>query len=364
VKKYSLIFLLSVLLLQTGCSGVSSSQSSKEVLKVDVSKTDKVKKYTYLRFPYNTVQEPVLLGDDLYMAANVNDSPSITNQILKYNLKTKKTTKIFESQFEVSSIHTVIGNQDWLVWVDSDDFGVRNRMWAKNLKTGETQVLSESKDDLVTFDSPALYQDYVAWTYVDEKKETTVRLVNLKTQENKVVHCLQTYSLANAFLHMNQGKLVWSDEINKVPHYMVYDLSTKQVQSYKAPGYFPGYVQLVGDQIFSVNSNDHFFHAGKVWTGIFDIKTGQATRLINRFANNLTGFDNYIAYVDDGIKDSRHKLAVFKVKNGTLKKIIVDTHPLFNPDFFRFSSNHVLIVASDVPEGNRTIATDILFVQL
>jgi hypothetical protein len=359
VKRYGLIFLLSLLLLQTGCTGIASSQ---EVLS-KTSGEERVKKYTYFRLPYDSIGEPVLIGDDLYMAINEN-SPSLTNTIIKYDLKTKKTTKIFKSQFEDASIHTIVGNKDWLVWVDSDASGIKNKMWAKNLKTEKTQVLSESKDDLLTLDSPVLYQDYVAWTYVDEKREPAVYLVNLKMNEKKIVHHLHDYGLRNAFVQMNNGKLVWSDEIDKVPYYMIYDVNTKQTQSYKTSGYYPGYAELVGDQIFSINGPDHLRDASVVWTGMFDMKTGKSTKLENHFVSGLTGFGNYIAYVSDDIKDSKDRLKVFKVETGTLKRVAVDTQPLYNPDFFHITPDDILLIYCSVPEGNKDIATDILIVQL
>jgi hypothetical protein len=359
VKKYSLIFLLSLLLLQTGCTGIASSQE----LLSKTSREEKAKKYTYLRLPYDSIGEPVLIGDDLYMAINEN-SPSLTNTIIKYDLKTKKTTKVFKSQFEDASIHTIVGNKDWLVWVDSDSAGIQNKMWAKNLKTGETQVLSESTDELVTLDSPALYQDYVAWTYVDEKRKSAVHLVNLKTNDKWIVDHLHTYGLQNAFVQMNDGKLVWSDEVDKVPFYMVYNLSTKQTQSYKAPGYYPGYVQLVGDQIFSINATDHFVDSSIAWTGVFDTKTAKSTKLTSSFVNQLTGFSHYIAYVDDNIKELRQKLQVFKVEKESLKKVVVDTYPLRNPDFFSVSPDDILLVYRSISKDNKNIATELLIVQL
>jgi hypothetical protein len=359
VKRYGLIFLLSLLLLQTGCTGSASSQ---EVL-LKTAGEEKAKKYTYFRIPYDSIGEPVLIDDDLYMAINEN-SPSLTNTIIKYDLKTKKTTKIFKSQFEDASIHTIVGNKDWLVWVDSDSSGIQNKMWAKNLKTGETQVLSESNDDLLTLDSPVLYQDYAAWTYVDEKEKSSVHLVNLKTNEKKIVHYLHTYGLHNVFVQINNGKLVWSDEIDKVPHYMMYDLNTKQIKSYKTPGYFPGYVELVGDQIFSINGPDHLRDASIVWTGMFDMKTGKSTKLENHFVSGLTGFGNYVAYVSDDIKDAKDRLKVFKVEKDQLRKVTIDTHPLYNPDFFRITPDDILLVYCSVPKGNKNIATDILIVQL
>jgi hypothetical protein len=324
---------------------------------------EKEKKYTHLRLPYDLIREPVLIGDDLYMAINEN-SPSITNTIIKYNLKTKKTTKIFTSQFEDASINTIVGNQDWLVWVDSNAYGTKNKMWAKNLNTGTTQVLSESEDELITLDCPYLYQDYVAWTHVDEKKKSAVHLINLKTNEEKVVHHLHDYSLINAFVQMNNGKLVWSDEMGQVPYYMVYDLNTKQTKSYKAPGYYPGYVQLVGDQIFSINATDHFMDASLAWTGMFDTKTGKSTKLENHFVDGLTGFGNYIVYASNDIKDSKDKLKVFKVKEGTLKRVVVDIHPLHAPDFFRITSDDILLITCPVSKGNEDIVTDLLIVQL
>jgi hypothetical protein len=370
MKRYHLILLLSLLLLQTGCTGAASSQEIlSKTLGGEESKVEKTKKYTYLRLPYDPIREPVLISDDLYMAINEN-SPSITNTIIKHNLKTKKTTKIFTSQFEDASIHTIVGNKDWLVWVDSDSSGIQNKMWAKNLKTGETQVLSESKDELVTLDSPVLYQNYVAWTYVDEKRKSAVHLVNLKTNEKKIVHHLHTYGLHNAFVQMNNGKLVWSDEIDKVPYYMVYDLSTKQTQSYtapqsyKAPRYFPGYVELVGDQIFSINGPDHLRDASIVWTGMFDMKTGKSTKLVNHFVDGLTGFGNYIAYINRDIKNPKDGLQIFKVEKGTLKRVAVDIHPLHLPDFFRITPDDIFLIACPVSESNRDTGTDILIVQL
>jgi hypothetical protein len=360
MKKYSLIFLLSLLLLQTGCTGIASSQ---EILSKILGGEEKEKKYTYLRLPYGLIREPVLIGDDLYMAINEN-SPSITNTIIKHNLKTKKTTRIFKSQFEDASIHTIVGNKDWLVWVDSDAGGIKNKMWAKNLKTGATQVLSESKDEIITLDCPYLYQDYVAWTYVDEKQKSAVHLINLKTNEKKIVHDLHDYGLRNVFVQMNNGKLIWSDEMDKVPYYMVYDLNTKQTKAYKAPGYYPGYVQLVGDQIFSINATDHFTDTSLAWTGMFDTKTGKSTKLENHFVDGLTGFGNYIVYTSNDIKDPKDRLKVFKVEKGTLKKVVVDTHPLHTPDFFRITPDDILLISCPVPKGNEDIATDLLIVQL
>jgi hypothetical protein len=360
VKKISLVLLFSLLLL-TGCNGVASSQKVyPQTSKIEDSKAEKAKKYTYLRLPYDSIGEPVLIGDDLYMAINEN-SPSLTNTIIKYNRTSKKTTKVFTSQFEDASIHTIQGNQDWLVWVDSDASGMRNKMWARNLKTGETQMLSESKDEIVTLDSPTLYQHYVAWTYVDEKKQSAVYLVNLKTKVKKIVHHLNNYGRHNAFVHMNQGKLLWSDEMDKVPYYMVYDLSTQQTKSFKSTEYYPGYAELVGDHIFSINGTRYLRDASKVWTGMFDMKTGKTTRLADHWVSGLTCFGDYVAYIRDDIKDSR--LQVFKMEKGTMKKIAVDTHSVYNPDFIRLLPGNILLIYCSVPEGNKNIATDLLMVE-
>jgi hypothetical protein len=368
MKKYRLIFLLSLLLLQTGCGETVSSQKvpqqTPEKVENKVENTaEKAKKYTHLRLPYASAQEPVLIGADLYVAVN-EDSPASTNLIIRHNLNTKKTANVFKSQFEKGMIHTVVGNKDWLVWMDADEMMVKNKIWAKNLKTGAIKLLAESKVERVPLGSPALYGDDVAWIDVDEKKQATIQLLNLKTDKKRAVHRLHRYHLENSRLCMNEGKLVWSDEINQVSHYMVYDLSNHQIQSYKAPGYFPSNVNLVGNQLFSINSTRQMIDFHTAWTGVFDPKTGKSSQLSDHFPHQLTGFGNYIAYVDDGIKDIKQKLQVFKVEAGQLKKVIVDTHLLYHPDFFSASSGDVLLIYCPFFKDGKNIATDLLIVQL
>lgn len=290
---------------------------------------------TLIKLPYNMYTRPSLMNDQLYLPVNVK-SESI-NKILKYDLITNKTNFIFESTFKDSAINNVMANENWLTWENSDIMGQNSAIYAENMKTNETKKLFQTDADIVKVNAPYLYSDFISWVNVNGGKPE-VAIYDLKKNEQKTIAKINLFSLYNNFLHINNNKLVWTDSKEGNGFYHVYDLIKMTTKSYKAPHPFPGYAQIIDNNIFSINFED-----AKRWVnqtfGYFNLASEQftpvdvGTSYINRFVVGK----NHVAVID-----AEQKLHVYAIQNNQLHKIdLPDVRP--QADTIDFSQNGELI---------------------
>ena len=92
-------------------------------------------------------------ADYIYMSVD-QESPSLDNKIVQYNRKTQKCTTIFTSKFKLPSVQGVELNDNWLLWVDTDENGGYLNPYFMNLKTQELQPLTKENEENVINDFP------------------------------------------------------------------------------------------------------------------------------------------------------------------------------------------------------------------
>lgn len=225
------------------------------------------------------------------------------SQLIHYDLKSKTSKVISESEYQEGILQHIKSNDKWLIWLDSTPDAAENKIYALNKETGEKTVVSESDPRYVTADAPVLYEDYVAWVFletVDEKPVPMVKVLDLENKKVKVVSELNDYGLYNNFVHMDHDWLVWTDHVDGKGFYHLYNLKTNEKKKIEAPFKYPGYAMISGDKIFALHFPD-----ATVWNeqefGYYDLKTEkyqpffQDKRVINLF--RLSG--DKLAVLDD-----------------------------------------------------------------
>ncbi|MGE8000932.1 hypothetical protein ACQKOF_20105 [Lysinibacillus sp. NPDC093190] len=152
-------------------------------------------------------------ADYIYMSVDQESPSRLDNKIVQYNRKTQKYTPIFNSKFKMPSVQGVELNDNWLVWVDTDESGWQLNLYFMNLKTKEIQPLTKENEENVFNDFPVLIGDYAAWIKSDRKVEKAeVMLKNLKTNETESIFDLNTYTFMNMHLSSKDGKILFTDK--------------------------------------------------------------------------------------------------------------------------------------------------------
>lgn len=306
--------------------GITQSPISIDILSDTVS---------LVKLPYTIYTRPSLINGQLYLP--INEKAEYLNKIIKYDLNSKKTSSVFESPFKDSTINNVMANENWVTWENSDITGKNSTIYALNINTNKVKKIFETDTDIIKINVPYLYNDYVSWVNVSNGKPEVV-LYDLNNDVQKTIARINSFSLYNNFIHIENDELVWTDSIEGNGYYYVYDIIKNKKDSYKAPQPFPGYGQIMENKIFSINFNDpnrwisqsfgYFDLASKKFTAV-DVRTSY----INRFA---TGKNNL------AIIDSEQKLHVYSIQNNKLQKVNITGAPL-KVDTIDFSYNGELI---------------------
>ncbi|GEK35395.1 hypothetical protein [Kurthia sibirica] len=187
--------------------------------------------------------------DIVYMSVEDQSPSGLDNKIIQYNRKTQKYTTIFKSKFENPSVQGIELNNNWMVWVDCDEFGSQINPYIMNLDTKEIQPLAKENDKNFQNDFPILIGNYVAWIKKDIQKEKAyIMLKNLQTNETKSIFDLTTFTFRNMSLSSTDGKLLFTDEKNKSGYLYLYDVKSKEMKETKSPYEQIGWAKLINEQ--------------------------------------------------------------------------------------------------------------------
>ncbi|NYE58611.1 hypothetical protein [Carboxydothermus ferrireducens] len=239
-----------------------------------------------LKPPFGRIGDVVLMGNDLYMC--VSDNTEFAKNIIKYNLQTKQTEKIFISEFDDPSVQNLMINDKWLIWTDSTADGVLHRIYVKDLKTGKIKLIAKLAFKGLTPISPFLYEDFIAWVeptrYDGKYFNGKVVLYNLNNHKTKVVGTIRQLELYNNFIYINDNKILWTDSYDGKGYYKFYDLKTNKIKTYESKYLYPGYAEFAGNKIYSLNFNNirdwtsHKFEEYDIKNNTYTIITGHITR--------------------------------------------------------------------------------------
>ncbi|WP_162485083.1 hypothetical protein [Carboxydothermus hydrogenoformans] len=239
-----------------------------------------------LKPPFGRIGDVVLVGNDLYMC--VSDNTEFAKNIIKYNLQTKQTEKIFTSEFDDPSVQNLMINDNWLIWTDSTADGLLHRIYVKDLKTGKIKLIAKLAFKGLTPISPFLYKDFIAWVeptrYDGKYFNGKVVLYNLNNHKTKVVGTIRQLELYNNFVYINDNKILWTDSYDGKGYYKFYDLKTNKIKTYESKYLYPGYAEFAGNKIYSLNFNNirdwtsHKFEEYDIKNNTYTNITGHITR--------------------------------------------------------------------------------------
>lgn len=296
--------------------------------------------------PYASYINPVLVDDEMYIC--VGGSLSSIGMVVDYNIKSKKSKLIFESQFSEASVSNTMANDKWVIWVDSDSSGTHNIIYAFNRISEKTFKIAEYKaatnDYVIT--APYLSGDYIAWIETESGSSAKVKLYNLQTSDCIDIAKLNDHSFYNNFVFLDDDQLLWTDNINGKGYYLIYNIKAESTKKIDAPYPYPGYAQRTGELLFSINFDD--YHN---WTdqnfGCFDTSTlkyssidVEGTSYINQFRIKR----NILA-----VMSSDNKLKLIDVEKG---KLVDCAFPLMTIDTIDISSDGRIVVGARATDKN------------
>ncbi len=232
------------------------------------------------------------------------------NSMIRFHIFKSKHEVVYSSKHELPWFKV---NKNWLVLVEGEE---AESIIVENLRNGEKKMVASGG----FLYAPALDGNYLA--YVENKKggKSQVILYNLKTEQKKVVTTLNQACLYNNFLHLSEGKMVWTDIEgepwhdlqNDIPgangpwmgvgYYYLCDIKKDKICSFRHTDksyFYPGYAEYSQGKIFSINFQDH-----RDWNpqqfGYFSLADKKFCPLVS--PSNVGGFrvfGDYLAIKDD-----------------------------------------------------------------
>lgn len=301
-------------LLQTKKSSATNSKSSEKTQIYDKDFDVNV------NLPYKEISSYAAYKDNVYMSAADNSPSGMANKIIQYNRKTNKVETLFTTKFDSSSIQGLKANDNWVTWVDSDDFGDQKNIYIMNTKTREIEPITKENDKSIKNEFPVLADNYLAWIYFDQNKnQSYVMIRDLKTHRNKTVFNLKTHTLDNAFLSIQDGKILFTDIREGKSYCYLYNISTHKLEEFQSPHKKIGWGELLNDhQIVYLAFFTESFADNKLV--LFDTQTKKANEFSSKYmeVNGLRVDGSNHVFVGTGVSNHFQK---YQIDNGNIKKI-------------------------------------------
>ena len=256
-----------------------------------------------IQTPYIDIWSPKVIEPMIYMGASDRSKNSDiidTRLLVEYNIETKKTEILYESEYDSANIQGIEVNDNWLVWQDMEISGTQDNIYVMNRKTRETKKVNSIKTSAPSFTIPALIDDSVYWIEEEELIDNTIKgsikrydCINGKVD---VISQLNSIGVHNIHLERNANKLLWSDEKDNKSYYYIYDTTNGKKDIIQASSNAVMHPIVVGDYIISMEAKNHSeIHD----LYIYNIKTKES-RKNNQYINGYYRFNNMIV-CNDGL---------------------------------------------------------------
>ena len=284
--------------------------------------------------PFITYRDPVLVGDNMYVC--VSDSYGPINKVINYDFNRREYSIVFQSQLADPILTHTMANDKWVIWLEHNGAGLHNTIYLLNRETNEILKLLESNIGII---SPRLSGNYVTSVVPRDKEvpgsQRDIILWNLDTMESFAISDFGELSFYNTFVFINNEQVLWTDSVDGVGYYKIYDIETGLIKEIEAPYTYPGYAMMDGEKIYSINFQDH-----RYWTnqdfGYFDTSTNKYSSLMDvlearwiarfRVSNNLV-----VAMYE---MDEKGVIKIIDVIND---KVVSFSNPLDAVDSFNLS---------------------------
>ena len=323
-KLISLLVMCILISFSFGCSPIESD-GNEDSEKKPVQEVSVVKEINMPEdIPFVGYNDPVLVDNHMYIC--VNDSLAVTNKVIDYDINTKEYSIIFESQFTEANLQCTMANDKWVMWLDADMIFSHTIIYVLNRETNEITKLADY--NLSTqLTAPYLFGDYVACVIVQEndslESQQEIILWNLETMESSAIADITELSFYNNFVFINSDQVLWTDSVDGVGYFKLYDIKTGLVKEIEAPHAYPGYAMMAGEKIYSINFEDYRTWASHDF-GYFDTSSNAyksiegvvGTSSISRFR-----VSDYLVIV----MDRNSVLKIIDVENDELINVSIPT---------------------------------------
>lgn len=205
---------------------------------------------TTLDLPYRDYGSVNSVGGQLYLTVDVGNK--INDTIISVDPKTGQREVVMTWPEEIAWMRV---NQEWLVWESDKEVMARPR------HGGEISIVASSQPVF----APALDGGSVAWMDLGEDGEYDVVFHDLATGSTHKVADIEIPSYYNAFLDLEDGRLLWTDVRNGEGYYRVAQIGGIDPDEIKVEDFllgdiqfqYPGYALAFGDRFYSINFDNY-----------------------------------------------------------------------------------------------------------
>ena len=256
-----------------------------------------------IQTPYIDIWSPKVIEPMIYMGASDRSKNSDiidTRLLVEYNIETKKTEVLYESEYDSANIQGIEVNDNWLVWQDMEISGTQDNIYVMNRKTRETKKVNSIKTSAPSFTIPVLVDNSVYWIEEEELIDNTIKgsikRYDCNNGKVDVISQLNNIGLHNINLEKNANKLLWSDEKDNKSYYYLYDTTNGKKDIIPAASNAVMHPILVGDYIISMEAKNHSeIHD----LYIYNIETKESKKY-NQYINGYYRFNDMIV-CNDGL---------------------------------------------------------------
>jgi len=219
--------------------------------------------------PYRLFGHAKKAGGLLYVSVCGNDE-GIIDRIITLDPETGEEEIVITSDNDIAWLEV---SEEWIVWETNMDMYAQPRTGGERLLLGGVQAVF----------GPVLEGSLVAWMnrVDDDRYQLTVR--DLNGGENRVIAENNHPGLYNNFVHIEGDRLLWTDIIDNTGFYRVASLRDGTIEDYPIQDTdfrFPGYAQLSGDRLYSINFDTYIeWDWTKQRFGYYSIPDGTFTAL-------------------------------------------------------------------------------------
>ncbi|MFB7033304.1 hypothetical protein ACFCVS_02150 [Bacillus altitudinis] len=274
--------------------------------------------------PFKDISSFSATGDKLYLSVDDHSPSQLANKVVELNRKTHKFHTIFTTKFDSPSVQGLQANKDWVVWVDSDDYGMEVNIYAMNIKTKKIESVTSENQEGIRNGFPILTGQHVAWISFDQKKGIPYVLIkNLYSKKTQRIFQLKTLSMENEDLSTYQNKILFTDYHNGTSTAYIYNIESAELKTIPIDKAYTGWGQLL---------NDHQFVYLKYFTDSEDAITNNQLYLYDFKKNKQQKFSTKKHLnVEDLYTDEKNNVFIFSAGEERFKKFHVkenDIHHL------------------------------------
>lgn len=284
-RAYPLALVLLCLIVSWGCTSGASSPPPEQKAETELP----YESVQIIELPYSSVDHVELVGDSLYLAIGKGDDGA---DMIKYALDggPAETTASSDELY-----HWLTASDSWLVWQTGKS------LYASTPDQSAVTTIATSPE--LVFYTADIENDTVVWADPTEDGDIGVFAMDLRSGVKTELGPLNTPGIYNAFVHISDGQVLWTDIDGETGSYSLHDLetgTTRRFELSEEPFRYPGYAERWNERLFSIN-----FDRYGVWDwtiqefGYLDTQTGRFVPVltegsINRF--ELCG--DYVAVLD------------------------------------------------------------------